>query len=253
MANGDPAIDLIAQRLMSGQSGIPTFNELSATQNFKRQQRGIPADDLSGKFFDPFNPLENFDFVSFLRGQGKTGIDPGDQTLHADSRFKSPTHPTRFGVDMLPGGVQMREPTETEKTFFRDRPEVAGMAAEDGAVILNPFSTLGEDQKRQVSINEAARVVMARDQLNPTFSLTDEQKTGFSNYGTPQNIRETIAARLLSADPSAMAPTQDQLSFVDLLKQKMPMQITDRITGQAADLSNQAILNKILQSMTLER
>lgn len=95
----DPVIDLLAERLMSGVSGMPSFDELAATQAFKREQRGFPTDDLSGQFFDPFNPLEGYDFISSLRGGGKTGIDPGDQILHGDSRFKSPNHPTRFGVD----------------------------------------------------------------------------------------------------------------------------------------------------------
>jgi len=135
---------------------------------------------------------------------------------------------TRYGGDQsgrviksLPGGVEYRESWPSEVEFFRKNPKVAGMAAEDNKVILNPYSNLNEDQKNAVLLNEAARVVMRRPGLGPTFGLTDQQKAQFQGYGAGEDIRATVAARILSNDSSAGTPTQEQLDFVKRLAAEM--------------------------------
>ncbi|MCI0352232.1 MAG: hypothetical protein L0Z53_22670, partial [Acidobacteriales bacterium] len=125
------------------------------------------------------------------------------------------------GTKILPGAVEMRKPSRGEIAFFRANPHVTGMAAEDGRVVLNPFTALSDAQKRAVAINEAARIVMVRDGMRPTFSLTPEQADQFRTYGALQDVRETIAARLLSGDPSALNPTQEQCAFVEELRRLM--------------------------------
>lgn len=96
------------------------------------------------------------------------------------------------------------------------------MAADDNAVVLNPYTTLSPQEKDAVALNEAARVVMrTRSSLQPLFSLTTEQIAAFSSYGPPEAIRATIAARLLSGDPSALAPTEEQAAFVLLLAREI--------------------------------
>jgi hypothetical protein len=51
--------------------------------------------------------------------------------------------------------------------------------------------------------------------------LTDEQRKTFANYGPIEDIKATIAARIISHDPSALKPTADQLRFVKQLAQHM--------------------------------
>ena len=124
-------------------------------------------------------------------------------------------------ISLLSGCVELREPWPTEEKFFRSNPNVSGMAAEDGRVVLNPFSTLDNRQMKAVALNEAARIVMNRDGITPSFSLTTEQKEAFSGYGSIEDIKATVAARLLSEDPSAMTPTQEQVDFVQRLSTAM--------------------------------
>tara|TARA_B100000676_G_scaffold245248_1_gene247649 strand:+ start:538 stop:957 length:420 start_codon:yes stop_codon:yes gene_type:complete len=120
-------------------------------------------------------------------------------------------------IAVLPGGVEQREPWPSEIEFFRSRLDVTGMAADDGKVILSPFSQLTESQKKAVALNEAARIFMDREGLTPEFALTPAQEVAFAIYGPMQARRETIAARLLSGDPTALAPTGEQIAFVRVL------------------------------------
>jgi hypothetical protein len=125
-------------------------------------------------------------------------------------------------IAMLAGSVPLREPWPSENDFFKRCPHITGMAAEDGMVVLNPYSQLTDKQKDAVALNEAARVFMNRDPtLQPQFALTPEQERAFADYGGPAEIRGTIAARLLSGDPSALSPTQEQAAFVHKLANAM--------------------------------
>lgn len=122
----------------------------------------------------------------------------------------------------LPGGVPMRQPYASELEFFKANPHVGGMAAEDNAVILNPHSPLTDPQKRAVAVNEAARVVMRKEaRLRPDFDLTPEQAKAFANYGSPDDQKATIAARIFSGDDSALNVTPEQKAFVDRLSAHM--------------------------------
>ena len=124
-------------------------------------------------------------------------------------------------IEVLPGDVPMRLPFESEMEFFRERPDVAGYAAEDGMVVLNPWSGLSVDEKAAVALNEAARVFMRRHGIRPSFSLTEEQARAFADYGPEECQKATIAARLLSGDPSALKPNADQEAFVSNLASAM--------------------------------
>jgi hypothetical protein len=65
---------------------------------------------------------------------------------------------------------------------------------------------------------------MRRNFDAPQFSLTDEQKTRFKNYSANESdIRATIAARILSKDPSAGTATPEQTEYVNRLWQFMGM------------------------------
>ena len=97
-------------------------------------------------------------------------------------------------------------------------------------MVLNPFSTLSPEEKEAVYRNESARIFMRLDpSARPTresFPLTTAQKNmPYPAYDPPydpqQSLRETIAARMLSGDPSAGDSTQEQRRFIDELGFRM--------------------------------
>jgi len=118
----------------------------------------------------------------------------------------------------------MREPDEGELDYFKSNPNVTGMAADDNRIILNPYSKLSKAQQDGVALNEYSRIIMRTNpQFAPNFVLSDEQ-TKFLDSNTYKDAPEqdrmaTIAARLLSNDPSAGTPTIDQLKFVNKLQE----------------------------------
>lgn len=121
-------------------------------------------------------------------------------------------------------GIEERVPYQSELDYFKQSPLVAGMAAEDGRIIINPFSKLSKQELDHVRLNEAARVWM-RNKGVPEFDLTDAQSK-FLNTNTykdasPEERRATILARLLSGDPSAGQPTDQQLQALASLKKLM--------------------------------
>lgn len=118
----------------------------------------------------------------------------------------------------------IRTPEESELEYFKSNPTVSGMATEDDKIILNPYSKLSKKEQDAVALNEYGRIVMRTNpQFAPNFVLTDQQSK-FLDSNTYKNAPEqdrlaTIAARLLSNDPSAGTPTIDQLKFVTKLKE----------------------------------
>ena len=100
------------------------------------------------------------------------------------------------------------------------------MATSDNKIILNPYAKLKPEEFQSVAANESARIVMRQDEsMRPDFALTPEQ-IGYLDSTTYKNANQldrnaTIAARIMSGDPSAGNPTQEQLVFVENLKQKL--------------------------------
>lgn len=118
-----------------------------------------------------------------------------------------------------------REPYESELQFFEQNPNVTGMATEDNKVIVNPFSKISAAERESLVLNERARLAMRQGLIDPpNFVLTPEQMAFFSRinngrpYGNPQEIKETLAARILSGDPSAQRATKSQLEYVNELR-----------------------------------
>jgi len=110
-----------------------------------------------------------------------------------------------------------------EEEYFKKNPHVAGMAAEDNKIIMNPFSTLKDNEKQAVMMNEAARVHMRNKLIEaPNFELTPTQMEKFASYSKdPNDIKQTIAARILSGDPSAGDVTPEQQAYAAKLRQFM--------------------------------
>jgi len=115
----------------------------------------------------------------------------------------------------------LREPYDSENKYFKDNPDVAGMATEDDRVIFNPYSKVHPKNSDSIYQNEAARVFIKKSKNKPNFKLTKEQKESFKDYGELADIRSTIAARILSGDSSSGEPTSEQLEYVDWLNKNM--------------------------------
>ena len=60
------------------------------------------------------------------------------------------------------------------------------------------------------------RVVFNR--LRPYFPILRRQRLQFKGYGTDQDIRETIVARLITNDPSVPHPSPSQKRAADRLR-----------------------------------
>lgn len=110
-----------------------------------------------------------------------------------------------------------------EADYFRNNRNTTGMAAEDGHIIMNPYSTLNPQQQEAVMRNEAARLFLRENQNRFKFDFdpTPEQQQSFRGTpyeNDPYNLRATILARALSGDPSSgtLAPRQQQ--WVDWLR-----------------------------------
>lgn len=123
-------------------------------------------------------------------------------------------------------GVEERKPYEGELAYFQANPTVAGMAAEDNRIVMNPSTRLTPQELNAVRLNEAARVHM-RKKPPPTFDLTPEQaqflETTTYKAAPDADRRGTIAARLLSGDPSAGTATAQQMEYVKALRRQMGM------------------------------
>ena len=126
-----------------------------------------------------------------------------------------------------------------EDSYFKQNPHVAGMAAEDGKVILNPYSKNSPREQSAVYKNELARLFMRERGLVPDFTVTDQQRQTFD--GTPYEgkdaeMRQTLAARILSGDPSAGETTPDQDKFAKqlglMMKNQFPSPLATALMGK---------------------
>jgi hypothetical protein len=152
---------------------------------------------------------------------------PLQQRYIANYMGNTPSYGTMFGATHLnpatvPSvyGYPMREPFQSEREFFSKNKNVGGMAAEDNAVVLNPYSTLSPSELSAVARNEAARLYMREQKSKFDFDLTPQQKKAFEGtaYGDPANANDakaSILARGLSGDPSAGDVTPQQRAYAD--------------------------------------
>tara|TARA_R110000868_G_scaffold407157_1_gene688320 strand:+ start:87 stop:533 length:447 start_codon:yes stop_codon:yes gene_type:complete len=117
-----------------------------------------------------------------------------------------------------------------EDAYFKANPKVGGMAAEDNKVIINPYSPLNDDQKNGVRLNETSRLWMRNsdESERPNMRLRRSQKKAFNTMQNgesysqnPQDIRETIIARVISGDASAGKTTRKQRKYAEKLKSKI--------------------------------
>jgi hypothetical protein len=123
-------------------------------------------------------------------------------------------------------GYEIRQPYESERTYFANNRHVAGMAADDGRIILNPYSGHTPTQQRAVAINEAVRLFLREKQPPLDFTVTPEQLRTFTGtaYALPENaihLKSSLLGRIIAGDPSAGTPTPRQLEWAEWLRRQL--------------------------------
>lgn len=113
-----------------------------------------------------------------------------------------------------------------EDNYFRQNRNVTGMAADDGHIVLNPYSGLSAQQQQAVMRNEAARLFLRENQNRFKFDFDPTPEQAQSFRGTPYendayNLRATLLARALSGDPSAGTLSQRQMEWVNWLREML--------------------------------
>lgn len=117
-------------------------------------------------------------------------------------------------MDFLVDMFGIRKPYNTELSYFKSNPNVAGMATEDNKIILNPYSKNTAKEQEAVAKNEAIRLFMNIQNIAPSFDLTEEQQKFFKGSAyekDPVAAKQTIISRILSGDPSAKNVTEEQM------------------------------------------
>jgi hypothetical protein len=141
------------------------------------------------------------------------------QAQEGQTMFKKPSILQQEYIDPIYSYPE-REPYPSELEFLKDRTDVGGMATEDNYVIINPHSPLSDEQKRHVAKLEQARLAMRNGYERPTFPITPKQQEYFNtmNKGKPysddlQDIKETIASRIIVGDETAQDITPEQEEY----------------------------------------
>jgi len=123
-----------------------------------------------------------------------------------------------------------RDPHPSEVEWFRSNPTVGGYAAPDDKVVINPITALSPEEIQALIENESARIFMRQNYAaRPTtqsFPLTErQQRLPYPESAPPREpqhaLRSTVAARMLSGDPSAGDATQAQGRFLEELRARM--------------------------------
>ena len=177
--------------------------------------------------------------------EGRTSWSNVDEAVSAAKARSDNTNPDTLKTNYAEGGmVTASQGTEYlreklfrgEDAYFKENPNVAGMAAEDNKVILNPYSKNSKEEQGAVYSNELSRIAMRVSKDKPTFALTPEQVEQFrgtSYEGNDDAMRQTIAARIYSNDPSAGRPTDEQMQYADKLKGMVTMIQNNKKTNYA--------------------
>lgn len=109
-------------------------------------------------------------------------------------------------------------------------PKTTGMAAEDGKIVINPYSGLSYDEKVGVAMNEAIRLFMFENNINPQFKVTPKQvesfkDTHYGQKGKEDFMRQTLVARILTNDKSAEDVTEEQRKVAQDIMQRLQKKV----------------------------
>jgi len=121
-------------------------------------------------------------------------------------------------------GYEVRTPSKSELTWFDKNKDTSGMAAEDGKIILNPYSGLSQEQQSAVMQNEASRLWMRENNFDPKFKMTQQQLESFKGSAyelDSTSAKQSIIGRIISNDPSAGDVTPEQKAYTDWVFQRL--------------------------------
>ena len=209
-------------------------HEVSITENIDGKWMNIPS-VYEGKAVSNNSAIELYKegkLKALPDRNGKTSWDKVDDAVTAAKSRSEATDPHTHKTEYAEGGevkgrgdYSRSKLYPSEDTFFKSNPHVAGMAAEDNKVILNPYSKNSPKEQESVFTNEVSRIIMRSLKEKPEFSITDEQRGFFK--GTPYEtnegaMRETLVGRILSGDPSAKGVTEDQMNYSNRVRKLMP-------------------------------
>ena len=142
-------------------------------------------------------------------------------------------------------GYAVRRPYKSEDAFFLLNPGTTGMASEDGRIVLNPYSGLKYEQQLTVAKNEAIRLFMRVNQIDPQFKVTPKQMKAFqgSAYGTDEPaLRQTLVARILTNDSSAEDVTDEQRKVAESIMQQLSGARKNMVEGGNIDLTKRPVV-----------
>ena len=242
-----------ATGLVKDQVVTPIINDVK--ENIEESSY-VPIPDKKEKKEFSWKDLEPKDFQkkNLAYGTGEDGI--GDPPT---SMFKKPNILQQEYIDPIYSYSERKKLYPGEDEFFKANPNVGGMAAEDQSVIINPYSTLTDEEKQGIKINETARLAMRGGYKRPTFELTPEQQEYFNtmNNGKPystdeQDIRETIIGRILSGDDSAGNVTPEQKKYADEL-QSVLERSKDYATGMSGMMKSKIGMGNAFEQPAIKR
>ena len=162
-----------------------------------------------------YNDMNDYD----MAGAYNAGMLTPDGRGHLDDTFKKPNHPTFSNESIYSGNYNpveflkavlnkapVRQPFASENEFFRNNKNVGGYAAEDGKVVVNPYTALNGKERNAIKANETIRQALRSmpEDKRPSFDLTKEQQNSLGVYSDNlRDVQDTILARILTGDPSA--------------------------------------------------
>lgn len=153
-------------------------------------------------------------------------------------------HPPPRTLRPLPAHFSLEEqaehdarlPYRSELEFFSKNPDVSGMAAEDGRVVINPFARLTPAGGSSTILNENVRLYLDENKITPEFDLTPKQKQFFAAYSpNERDVKNTVLARIIAGDKSAQDVTVEQRRFAEKVHREMQEDLPDDWTFGVPD------------------
>lgn len=144
-------------------------------------------------------------------------------------------------------GYAVRNPYKSEDVWFAMNTDTTGMAAEDGRIVLTPYSGLTDAQKTNVAKNEAIRLFMFENNINPQFKVTPKQAgsfqgTAYGEKGKEGFMRQTLVARILTNDKSAEDVTDEQRKVSQDIMQQLAAKTRGAVQSGNIDLNRRPVV-----------
>jgi hypothetical protein len=125
-------------------------------------------------------------------------------------------------------GFKVRRETDEEREFFRKRPDVAGYAAQDNAIVVNPYNENMRDPRNRKGLvnNEGARLYirsrnykaadlpdLTKDQRKFLMGLPSPSGQGTGYSSDELDLRATAIARYIGQEENFPKWSDEQIAF----------------------------------------